>query len=100
MRIVPIPLYGAFQPMERQMTEREFNAGRKAFFDGLSREANPFICGTTKLGAPKFSDFDLGSEWDAGFQSCRTRSATKAEIEAATRATDLGQFRKRFRRVR
>lgn len=77
-----------------------FEAGKAAFYAGKTEADNPFICGTTKLGAPKFSDFDAGCEWADGFRADQQRIASRSEVEEATRLTDVSQFRRRYRRER
>lgn len=75
-----------------------FKSGQAAFFAGKPATANPYIAGTTKLGNPKFSDFESGSEWERGFISAKpARIASKAEIEAA-RAIDVSNFGRRYRK--
>lgn len=72
----------------------DFQNGRAAYHEGKPISDNPYICGTTKLGNPKFSDFDAGSDWDNGYRSEIKRFATKEEIAHAA-AMDVSRFRRK-----
>lgn len=71
-----------------------FEAGRSAYHTGQGESANPYICGTTTLGNPKFSDYDRGCDWHNGWLADQARTASKREIEAA-QSVDVSRFRKR-----
>jgi hypothetical protein len=75
-----------------------FQVGFAAGKSGAPSTSNPFIAGTTKLGAPKFSDFDEGSAWAAGWQSAQpARVAGKAELAAAA-SVEVSRFRRKANR--
>lgn len=77
----------------------EFEAGMIAFAAGKTEADNPYICGVTKFGNPKMTE--EGHDWLAGFISAKPARVTgAAERAAADRLTNLGQFRKRYRRAR
>lgn len=72
-----------------------FQAGKVAYHAGKTENDNPYICGTTKLGNPKMTE--EGYDWLAGFNSCKARKATEAEV--ATAATvDVSRFRRKSNR--
>jgi hypothetical protein len=80
------------------MSSAEFEAGKLAFSEGKSECDNPYICGTTKLGNPKFSDQEAGAEWLAGYISAKpARAATEEELQAAAQV-DVSRFRRRSNR--
>ena len=76
----------------------DFEAGKTAYLAGKLASDNPYICGVTKLGAPKFSDADLGADWERGFISgAPVRKASKAEFDAAAQV-DVSRFRRKSNR--
>lgn len=75
-----------------------FEAGRAAALSGHPIDSNPFICGTTKLGNPKFSDLELGAAWEDGHKSAiPPRICSEAE-NAAARSVDPRRFRRKDNR--
>jgi hypothetical protein len=76
------------------MTMTPFEAGRAARLEGLAEIDNPFVCGTTKLGNPRF--LDGGADWLLGFN--HVGRIASAEEMAAARKVDVARFRRRSNR--
>ena len=56
-----------------------FEAGKQAFFNGLTLADNPHICGVTKLGNVKLTE--EGVNWERGYLSVKpARIASAKEI--------------------
>lgn len=74
-----------------------FEEGVEARKAGVCFDALPpsYVLRVTKLGTPVPND--NGIAWQAGWVSVG-RTATRLEVEAANRLTNLGQFRSRHRR--
>lgn len=81
--------------MERSKAMGDYEAGRAAFLSGKALSDNPYICGQTARGNPKFSDFDAGCAWEDGYRSAQpARQASPQEIAAAA-SVDVSRFRRR-----
>jgi len=71
----------------------ETREGMEAYKSGKALDANPYPRNSEERGA-------WADGWRVAADNANPRVATKAEMEAATRLTDLGQFRSRHRRLR
>lgn len=76
----------------------DFEAGKQAFLSGLTQNDNPYICGLTKLGNPKFSDQEAGADWERGFISAKPERVASAKEIAAARSVDVSRFRRKSNR--
>ena len=80
------------------MASEAFIAGKDAALANKQKSDNPYICGLTKLGNPKFGDMEAGLDWEAGWYSVQPpRQSTKKEMEDARRY-DLSQFKRKRNR--
>lgn len=75
--------------------DQSFLEGKQAAAQGKTLDDNPYQIGTTKLGAPKYSE--QGENWIRGFASIGRRASAK-EAEDARRFTDLSQFKRKSNR--
>jgi ribosome modulation factor len=75
------------------MEKTETQLGMEAHAVGQPLDSNPYPRNSEERGA-------WADGWRVAEDRANPRIATKAEVEAATRLTDLGQFRSRHRRTR
>jgi hypothetical protein len=75
-----------------------FTSGQEAFRAGQSESDNPYICGTTKMGSPKFSDAEAGAAWYAGWVSVKPARVASTKELAAADAVNVSRFRRKSNR--
>jgi hypothetical protein len=71
-------------------------AGKQAFFNGLTLADNPHTCGVTKLGNVKLTE--EGVDWERGYLSVKPARIASAKEMADSRKLDVSRFRRKSNR--